>query len=255
MRKGESKKYGAGTSHTNNDGDTFVVLDYRTCTDVDIKFDCEDVIRTVCAKDIARKKLVPHTRKSILGVACKGYGSFKTTDSKGKATKAYEKFLGMIDRVYNESSKSYENYGGRGVTVHPSWHNFQNFAEWFYSQPGNGIKGFEVDKDIVGVMEYSPENCYLVPKEINGTIRRVVGKKNAHLPRGVSYSRIKTKPYVSTFKENRNDTLVCFSSIEEARAHYLENTKLKMLNITKSLKNDIHPDVYNLLLKYDWENL
>lgn len=235
MRKGESEKYGTGTFHENSDGDRFTVIEYRTCTDVDIVFDCEGIIRTVKAKDIARKKLVPHTRKSIMGVACKGYGIYKTTDKAGKSTKAYEKFLGIIGRVYDTSRPDYENYGGRGVTICEEWHNFQNFAEWFYNQPGHNIKGFEVDKDITCSTEYSPSNCYMIPKEINGTIRRVTGKKNTHLPRGVSYSRLKGKPYVSTFKESRNGSLVYFETIEEARKHYLENTKRKILNIVRDL--------------------
>ena len=54
--------------------------------------------------------------------------------------------------------------------MHESWHNFQNFAEWYNSQPNSSRKGFAIDKDIFGSNEYSHESCYFLPQKINNLI-------------------------------------------------------------------------------------
>lgn len=255
MRRGESGKFGTGTRHINKDGDAFIVIEYRSWYDVDIKFDCEDMVRNVKAKDIGRKSLVPHTRKSICGVACKGYGSFKTTGVDGKATRAYMLFKLMLERVYLSDIACYPNYGGRGVTVCEEWHNFQNFAEWYYSQKAHDLEGFELDKDLTGSTIYSPSTCFLIPKEINSTLRRVTGKINTELPRGVAYSKSKDRPYLSTFKQTRSGTMESFSTIAEARNHYLINTKLKLLRIAEDNAAFLEDPVIPLLREFRLEDI
>ena len=42
-------------------------------------------------------------------------------------TKIYRAWRAMLDRCTLESSPSYENYGGRGISVCDSWRTFENF--------------------------------------------------------------------------------------------------------------------------------
>lgn len=61
----------------------------------------------------------------------------------------------MMSRCYNVSSKSYKDYGGRGIRVFDEWHLFINF----YNDMVVGYSaGLEIDRiDVNG--DYRKENC------------------------------------------------------------------------------------------------
>lgn len=69
------------------------------------------------------------------------------------------------ERCYNENSKSYKRYGGRGITVCDEWlHDSEAFKRWALS---NGYaKGLEIDR-IDNNRGYSPDNCRWVTKTQN----------------------------------------------------------------------------------------
>ena len=86
----------------------------------------------------------------------------------------YKLYYSIRLRCYSINSKSYKDYGGRGVTVCEEWLNdFVSFYNWAIS---NGWKkGLQIDKDIkykekhgtsTGII-YSPEYCCFVTKTIN----------------------------------------------------------------------------------------
>lgn len=53
-------------------------------------------------------------------------------------SRLYRKFCGMKQRCYNPNSKSYKNYGGRGIIICDEWlSNFMNFHNWAVN---NGYK-------------------------------------------------------------------------------------------------------------------
>lgn len=70
----------------------------------------------------------------------------------------------MIDRCYNKNNKSYCTYGAKGVTVCEEWLNGYKFKEWYDE---NYIEGYEIDKDLSGLNEYSPAGCRFVSKKEN----------------------------------------------------------------------------------------
>ena len=55
---------------------------------------------------------------SIYGVGYIGKASYKGNE------KAYGVWKDMLARVYDKFNKSYNNYGGIGITVDPRWHSF-----------------------------------------------------------------------------------------------------------------------------------
>jgi hypothetical protein len=60
----------------------------------------------------------------------------------------------MMQRCYNTKSKSYPDYGGRGIKVCDRWHDFANFYEDMGDKPeGMSLDRIDVDRD------YDPDNC------------------------------------------------------------------------------------------------
>lgn len=82
-------------------------------------------------------------------------------------TKLHKVWEGMIQRCYLTSRKSYENYGGRGISVCEEWqgtNGFINFYNWAimngYKEEklANGKNRLTIDRiDVNG--NYEPSNC------------------------------------------------------------------------------------------------
>ncbi len=47
----------------------------------------------------------------------------------------YQAWNHMMLRCYNEWHPAYKNYGGRGIKVHPEWHDFKKFYEYIGPRP------------------------------------------------------------------------------------------------------------------------
>jgi len=73
--------------------------------------------------------------------------------SKGTSP-TFHSWSGMMNRCTNETHISFHRYGGRGITVTPRWHNFQNFLDDMGVKP----KGLSLDR-INNSLPYSHENC------------------------------------------------------------------------------------------------
>lgn len=77
-------------------------------------------------------------------------------------TRQYEVWCGIKKRCYNSKSKSYKNYGGRGITMCDEWKNdFKAFYDWSIE---NGYKdNLSIDRiDVNG--NYEPSNCRWVDR-------------------------------------------------------------------------------------------
>lgn len=98
--------------------------------------------------------------KIIAGVGYLGKGKYKS-DKVG-----YQVWLDMIKRCYSPKSEHTARCYS-GVTVDVEWHNYQNFAKWFYE---NYTCGWQVDKDFLvrGNRVYGPETCVFLPRHLNG---------------------------------------------------------------------------------------
>ncbi len=87
-----------------------------------------------------------------------------------KGSTLHDKYRAMTERCWGENSTSYENYGGRGITVCKSWRNFDNFAKWALEN------GFDEKLDLDRIDNskgYYPENCRFITHTENMRNTRV----------------------------------------------------------------------------------
>ena len=105
--------------------------------------------------------------KNIVGVGYIGIGPHTSSEG-GRNCKAYQCWSNMIKRCYAKSicrkNKSYED-----CFVDESWHNYQNFADWYYkNHPNDGLQ-YHLDKDtkIKGNRTYSPDACQFISPKLN----------------------------------------------------------------------------------------
>jgi hypothetical protein len=81
----------------------------------------------------------------------------------------YMVWFNIIERCSNPRSKSYANYGGRGISYCPEWSDLMVFHAWAIS---NGWRrGLEIDR-IDNNGNYDPSNCRFVTHKANGNNKR-----------------------------------------------------------------------------------
>ena len=148
--------------HSNSFG-TFIVKDYLNAKNVDIEFTDTGYRNTVEAVAIRGGRLRDNLLPTVKGVGYVGICNYKPVVD----VKCYEVWEGMLERCYCSKYQSKQpTY--IGCSVDSYWHNFQNFAKWFYEE-SNYSKGLYLDKDILvqGNKIYSPENCIFVSRAVN----------------------------------------------------------------------------------------
>lgn len=69
-------------------------------------------------------------------------------------TGAYQTWVGMHSRCYDENQPNYANYGGRGIAVCPEWFEYERFL----SDMGERPAGRSIDR-IDNLGSYQKDNC------------------------------------------------------------------------------------------------
>jgi hypothetical protein len=147
----------------------------------------------------------------------------------GISTKEYRIWISMLQRCYLTSVQTkYPTY--IGCSVSENFKNFQWFAEWCNNQIGFGIKGYQLDKDIIikGNKVYSEDTCVFLPKPVNMFLtdcKRLRGS----LPIGVTLHKLfrvngKIDTYIRACisSDNKNISLGSYDTPEAAFAAYKE---------------------------------
>jgi len=150
---------------------------------------------------------------SVHGIGYIGVGKHKPS-IKGKLTKAYEKWQGMIRRCYDPKILIKQpTY--KGVTVCEKWHNFQNFAKWHEEYY---VDGYELDKDLLSLpnipKRYCENTCVFIPKELNMFIKT---------SNSIGYHKLVSGRYQAVIGVNGKRTgLGTYTTPEEASKVYKE---------------------------------
>lgn len=144
----------------------------------------------------------------------------------------YRRYRSMLDRCYYESSKRYDNYGGKGITVCDEWRNsFPEFVKWCDE---NGYKKeFKIDRiDING--NYDPSNCRFIDDFKSNQNTSLIQKNNTSGYRGVSWDKRSQKWLSQIVSNGKTNSLGRYNTTWEAAQAYndfvIKNNTLHPLN-------------------------
>lgn len=119
-----------------------------------------------CQCDCGNRLWVPSVslttgKKQSCGCIIRGILQNRNTTHGHSHERLYKVWKGMKSRCYNQHHRSYEKYGGRGITVCDEWHDYSVFREWAYANGYDENADYQqcsLDRiDVNG--NYSPENC------------------------------------------------------------------------------------------------
>lgn len=184
----------------------------------------------------------------ISGVGYNSQTRHKTTKD-GRATKPYNIWCNMIQRCYNPKTQlKHPTY--KGCTVAEEWHDFQNFADWYYSHDYSGI-GYQLDKDILnpGNKVYSPETCCFIPQQINLLLVDRAAARGKY-PQGV-YIHERDGNYCAQMSvDGKRKHLGCSESPRGAYVIYRKAKESYVRAKAKEFKDRIAEDVFIALITW-----
>lgn len=210
-------------------------------------------VSLVC--DIRRGALKDPLFPTVYGVGFIGVGKYKARSEKGLPNSpCYDSWRGMLRRCYSKD-KSFKNPTYSGCTVTENWHNYQNFAEWYY----NNLISEDctmIDKDILnkGNKVYSPDNCCLVSVQVNSLITGATLVNRGKYPLGV-FLRKRTGNFVAqvTRGAGQQEFLGEYSTPEEAFQVYKIAKEAWMREVAGEFKDRISKKCFDAL--HNWKIL
>ena len=152
-------------------------------------------------------------------------------------TRIYSIWIDIKSRVFNSKSKSYNDYGGRGITLCDEWLDVQNFYDWAM------LNGYSEDLTIDRIDNdgnYCPENCRWVTQTIQSRNQRMQ-KNNISGFKGVCFNKNKNKYIAQICVNNKNIYLGSFSMAVEGAIAY--NNYIIENNLEGFILNEI-PEGY-----------
>lgn len=156
-----------GTYITVTHGDTFTYLtvDYMFKKNDKGKVYAHCICKCGAERDVLLRSLLSGNTKSCgcynkeLTVARNYKHGHKTRNA--NTERLYNCWLDMHKRCYNVNSKSYNNYGGRGISVCDAWHDYLVFKNWAIN---NGYSDDLTLERINVNVGYCPDNCTWISK-------------------------------------------------------------------------------------------
>ena len=166
------------------------------------------------------------------------------------ASKAYKLWCGMIGRCYSTSThKRRPRYSVCEVSEY--FKRFSNFKGWCDKQTSFGVKGFDLDKDLLfkGNKVYSEHTCCFLPQEINKSLQKT-NKLRGDLPIGVCFDKSRGKYRAAIKMYGKHINLGRFECKFEAFAAYKKAKEAYLVELAEKWKDKIDERAYNALINY-----
>ena len=234
---------------TNHSG-RCVVIEFKNSNDVTVMFTSPKYIMKCSAYNLRKGKVRNPYSPTFHGNGFIGVGKYTTSDS------SFEVWRAMLNRCYSKKFKeNFKTY--KYATVCDEWLNFQNFAEWCYSQKFFNVKddkgrSYELDKDLLRKCNktYSPDTSCFVPRDVNILLTKR-DKMRGEQPIGVTFLKrdSKYKSRLSYFGKGVN--LGTFDTAEEAFKAYKKAKESYIKEVADIWKERIDERVCQALLNYE----
>lgn len=240
-----------GERFITNEGFEVEIIEYFGSRNSTILFTDGTIVTNKEYGDLVKGTIKHPFHKSVFGVGFMGQGKYKGREFRGETTKCYNTWQGMLERCYNEDTQNkHPTY--KECSVSEQWHNYQVFAEWFYTNYKDWMQDWCLDKDILvkGNKVYSPKTCSLVPTAINNLLIKSNSIRGKY-PIGVSVIGNRFKADIKI-----NGKLVylgCYDTPEEAFEVYKTAKEKHIKEVADKYKNQITKEVYQALYNYKVE--
>ncbi len=228
----------------------FKIVKYNNVRSVEIQFINTGYRKVAEMKEVRNGGVKDPYSPSVYGVGIVGtkYPSSKS----GVQTKEYKLWCRMLVRCYSESFKkkqpTYE-----GCEVSDNFKSFEYFYEWCHNQIGFGVKGWQLDKDLLikGNKVYSENTCVFIPKEINLVLVKREASRGEYLI-GVSWKKA-NKTFVATVNKNKGNPkwLGYFKTELEAFNAYKKAKEAFVKEQANKWKSQIDIRAYDALMSYE----
>lgn len=237
-----------GTKYTNKLGETATIIGYTNAFNITLKLDNGYIFTTYKTQLDKHNWQTPYS-KVVCGIGYHGVGKYDIKKDKA----VYTHWLNLFKRCYANDIDYLLN--GRLRTykdcyVCEEWHNFQNFAKWYYDNIWECDQILSIDKDILvkGNKIYSPTTCVFVTTQINNLF---IKNKNARgkYPIGINKEDDR-KSYRVRIKSK---AVGSFPTIEEAFLKYKELKEKDIKNVAdlyKSKYPQFPQKLYNAMYNY-----
>lgn len=230
---------------------SYTVVKINHCNDILIQFHNTGYLRKTSTREMSSGKIKDLLARTVKGVGFIGgdkyQTSYKRKGCKRKPTPAYTSWACRFKSCYAD----YE--GGHiydGVTICDEWHNFQNFAKWYYEQVSLYGRGGVVDKDLLylGNKVYGPNTCCYMPQAVNtlfackgsgisgAALHKVSGLWRAAVSVGLSEL---TKDGIRKAKH-----LGCFKQKQDAVEAYVVAKTLHVREVVLKYQDRLAPELF-----------
>ena len=248
-----------GEKNINTFGSEMVIVEYRMNRDVDVYFPQYNwTFKGATYQSFKNSQIKCPYERRLYGIGYLAEGKYKPKEN-GKHTKVYKTWKDMLGRCYDTKiQEKYPTY--KDCKVDKNWHNFQNFAKWYYDNYYE-VEGerMELDKDILLKHNkiYSPETCIYVPHTINslfikcdksrgGSVIGTTPRKNGKYEAQCWLINPKTG-------KSKNEYLGRYDSQEEAFEIYKYYKEKNIKQVADYYKSLIPQKVYDALYDYEVE--
>ncbi len=244
-----------GDKQYNNSGEEMTIIKYDKASQIVVQFE-DGHIKRSNYKSFLKGWIRNPYYKFLFGIGYLGEGKYKAQVNH-KITKCYKTWTHMFERCYDlESYEKQHSYAN--CSVIEEWHNYQNFAEWFYNNIyyiPNSHQAMCIDKDILikGNKIYSPDTCVFVPQDINSLFTKDEMRRGKY-PIGVTYNKDKCKFFAQC---NVNGTVVrvggAYNDPEVAFRSYKKFKEKLIKQIANKYKDYIPQKLYDAMYVYEVE--